>query len=68
MAPVLYEHIDSNNVRIGTKWFKHEKKYFHNMDMNLTVDRIDGVLIFHDPFCKQFISNNWYLDEEIGRL
>jgi len=66
MAPVLYERIDSNNVRIGTKWFKFERSknfpFYYSW-----ATRSAGVTIFEDG-AKRFISNSWYLDEEIERL
>ena len=64
MAPVLYQHIDENNVRIGTKWFKYSRRligYGKNAYWQT------GVTIFEDG-ANRFISNSWYLDEEIERL
>jgi len=65
MAPVLYERIDENNVRIGTKWFKNVRLCAWPIFRNPTYH--EGVVIYYDG-AKRFISNSWYLDEEIERL
>lgn len=62
MAPVLYQRIDDDNSRVGTKWFKFQRIWFQ-----YTLKPVEGVLIFEDG-AKRFISNSWYLDEEIERL
>lgn len=53
LPPVAYERIDSNNIRIGTKWF--------HLSRNLLAGGFQhGVLIYHDRGTKQFIANSWY--------
>ncbi len=62
--PVLYERIDENNVRIGTKWFKR------TINLNITGGNIfknDGVTIYHGKI-KQFIANSWYSDINTDEL
>jgi len=64
LKPVLYERIDSNNVRIVTLWMKW---YYAFIRINGSPSILGGVTIYHDG-AKQFISNSWYLDEEIESL
>jgi len=60
MTPVIYERIDSNNVRIGTKWLKFTKKWtYGGPEIAHHFDNISGVTIFEDG-AKRFISNSWY--------
>jgi len=58
LPPVLYERIDSNNVRIGTKWFKFETAKLFPWYYSWA-ERPAGVTIHYDS-SKRFISNSWY--------
>jgi len=53
MTPVIYERIDSNNVRIGTKWFCYRR------GIDILNPMKPGVMIF-DGQDKRFVSNDWY--------
>jgi len=68
MAPVLYERIDENNVRIGTKWFKFERPIITWPKSESTIKiSPSGVTIFEDG-AKRFISNSFYDDIDIENL
>jgi len=64
MAPVLYERIDENNVRIGTKWFKFRREVLQNTNwFQEHAPKVlipFGVTIYHDSNAKQFNPNDWY--------
>jgi len=56
LPPVLYERIDSNNVRIGTKWFQFYLKF--PMQFGLVIwgpkdEAIFGTTIFTDSIWKK---------------
>jgi len=68
MDPVLYERIDSNNVRIGTKWFKFHRALGHvSKSFLISTPIIHGVTIFEDG-AKRFIANSWYEDINTDNL
>jgi hypothetical protein len=54
--PVAYERIDSNNVRIGTKWYKFTQRVHW---VRGVMQIISGVTIY-DGNVKRFIANSWY--------